>query len=204
MQRSPEALNPGEPTSCVRTREPMIRDRRTRTPHRTASTPFVPGRCSGASQACPRSPVCLLPRSIGSSIYRKFKNSFPGALRPESGMVGRGTVTGAAIPALWCLRGRYAQGCGRSHPAGGVKSLEAEGFGDRRKRSRARGSKSVQIGDGGRSARGEFRRHRRLGTRENRWHATRPAHPLAIAVHERIDAKAFLHRRSPTKSSGLS
>ena len=102
------------------------------------------------------------------SIYRKFKNSFPGALRPESGMVGRGTVTGAAIPALWCLRGRYAQGCGRSHPAGGVKSLEAEGFGDRRKRSRARGSKSVQIGDGGRSARGEFRRHRRLGTRENR------------------------------------
>ena len=71
-------------------------------------------------------------------IYRKFKNSFPGALRPESGMVGRGTVTGAAIPALWCLRGRYAQGCGRSHPAGGVKSLEAEGFGDRRKRSRAR------------------------------------------------------------------
>ena len=50
-------------------------------------------------------------------IYRKFKNSFPGALRPESGMVGRGTVTGAAIPALWCLRGRYAQGCGRSHPA---------------------------------------------------------------------------------------
>ena len=32
-------------------------------------------------------------------------------------MVGRGTVTGAAIPALWCLRGRYAQGCGRSHPA---------------------------------------------------------------------------------------
>ena len=53
-------------------------------------------------------------------------------------MVGRGTVTGAAIPALWCLRGRYAQGCGRSHPAGGVKSLEAEGVGDRRKRSRAR------------------------------------------------------------------
>ena len=29
---------------------------------------------------------------------RKFKNSFPGALRPTSGIVGQGAVKGAAVP----------------------------------------------------------------------------------------------------------
>ena len=28
-------------------------------------------------------------QALDNLIYRKFKNSFPGALRPESGMVGR-------------------------------------------------------------------------------------------------------------------
>ncbi len=38
--------------------------------------------------------------SFEVSIYRKFKNSFPRAIRPESGIVGRATLKGAAIPAL--------------------------------------------------------------------------------------------------------
>ena len=44
------------------------------------------GLSNAASRFCYGIPVSQV--SI-SSIYRKFKNSFPGALRPESGMVGR-------------------------------------------------------------------------------------------------------------------
>ena len=35
---------------------------------------------------------------FGFSIYRKFKDSFPGALRPTSSIVGRGAVKDAAVP----------------------------------------------------------------------------------------------------------
>ena len=31
-------------------------------------------------------------------IYRKFNNSYPGTLRHESGIVGRGAVKDAAVP----------------------------------------------------------------------------------------------------------
>ena len=37
-----------------------------------------------------------------------------------------------------------------------------------------------------------------------RWHAASPAHPLAVPVHQRVDAKAFLHRRRPSQPHGLS
>ena len=118
-------------------------------------------------------------------------------------MVGRGTVTGAAIPALWCLRGRYAQGCGRSHPAGGVKSLEAEGFGDRRKRSRARAANQFRSAKTAGSVFGESQFHGHPAASESRWHATSPAHPLAVTVHERIDPEAFLQGCCPPESSRL-
>ena len=32
-----------------------------------------------------------------------------------------------------------------------------------------------------------------------RWHAASPAHPPAVPVHQRVDAKAFLHRRRPSQ-----
>ena len=129
------------------------------------------------------------------SIYRKFKNSLPGALRPESGMVGRGTVAGAAIPALWCLRGRYAQGCGRSHPAGDVKSLEADRLRRPLEAFSRLGSESVWGRRDGGSARGGGGLHGHLGAGESRWHATRPVHLLAVAVQARADSEALPQRR---------
>ena len=37
-----------------------------------------------------------------------------------------------------------------------------------------------------------------------RWHAASPAHPLAFPVHQRVDAKALLHRRRPSQPFGFS
>ena len=88
--------------------------------------------------------------------------------------------------------------------SGGLKSLGADGSETAGEAFSRAGSKSVQIGEDCGSACGESRLHGHLGAGESRWNATSPAHPLAVAVHERIDAKAFLHRRSPTQPSGLS
>ena len=62
----------------------------------------------------------------------------------------------------------------------------------RGRRSRERAANQFQIGEDGKSARGESRLHGHLGAGESRWHATSPAHPVAVTVHERVDAKACL------------
>ena len=74
----------------------------------------------------------------------------------------------------------------------------------RGRRSRERAANSVQIGEDGGSARGESHLHGHLGAGESRWHATSPVHPLAVTVHERVDAKASLQRRGPPQSPRLS
>ena len=87
---------------------------------------------------------------------------------------------------------------------GAVKSLEADGLRRPLEAFWRAGSKLGQIGEAGGSVRGDSALHGHFAASEGRWDPTSPAHPLAIAVQERIDPKAFLHRRSPTKSSGLS
>ncbi len=96
------------------------------------------------------------------SIYRKFKNSFPGALRPESGVVGRGALKGASRPCAlmppWddLRRVRSLPQCaGRATRRGGVKSLEADGLRRPLEAFSRAGSKSVQIGEDRGSARSE-------------------------------------------------
>ena len=75
---------------------------------------------------------------------------------------------------------------------GGVKSLEADGSETGGEAFSRAGSKPVQIGGDCGSARGESRLLGHLGAGESRWHATSPAHPVAVTVHERVDAKASL------------
>ncbi len=53
------------------------------------------------------------------------------------------------------------------------------------------------------SARGESRLHGHLGAGESRWHATSPAHPLAVAVQKRINPEAFLQGGCPPQSPRL-
>ncbi len=99
----------------------------------------------------------------------------------------------------------YAQCAGRAARPGGVKSLEGDGSETAGAAFSRAGSKSVQIGEGRGSAGGsKSRLHGHLGAGESRWHATSPAHPLAVAVHERVDAKASLQRRGPPQWPRLS
>ena len=91
----------------------------------------------------------------------------------------------------------YAECTGRAARPGGVKSQEAKGYGDRGGGVLARGQQnSLKKGEDGRSVRGEGWLCR--------WHAASPAHPPAVPVHQRVDAKAFLHRRRPAQPPGLS